>query len=50
MGEIKTIFLKIIKNLIFTKNLVEIKNHLKYHVTQIFSYLSFKLTSLNSRQ
>lgn len=30
-GKIKIIFLKVIENLLFTKNLVEKKNHFKHH-------------------
>ena len=46
MGKIKIIFLKIIENLLFTKNLVEIIT-LNIIILQTFSYLSLKLSKLN---
>lgn len=46
-GKIKIIFLKVIENLLFTKNLVEKRITLNIIILQTFSYLSLKLTKLN---
>lgn len=49
MGKIKTLFLKIMKNLLFTRDLIETEHHLKYHHAPniLFPYFSHKLTRLN---
>lgn len=49
MRKIRIFFLKTMKDLLFTKDLIETEHHLKYrHASNIlFSYLSRKLTRLN---
>lgn len=49
MRKIRIFFLKTMKDLLFTKDLIETEHHLKYcHASNIlFPYLSCKLTRLN---